>query len=344
MHQAGSGSLSKGVNDPVPHEPLGPDEVFQAPPESAPYPSLEIGNLEVGDPRDHPRIPDLDNDNPYSLFYTQRPNLFGEQIPDEWDFGNIIATDRPDFTDAPFTVGRKVTVVETGYTFRRISADGLTVNRRQLPEVLLRAGITNEFELRFRWNGYVMLDEHDAATGMRNSQFGGDDVVAGFKWEMVQQRAWRPMLTLVAGTTLPTGTNGISANQLQPFGNIVYGWGLRRWLYLKGSSGVDFVRTTSTTIVNDGFSAPFFISPRDNLNLYHQSISMLAQFSKRVGGFYEWFSFYSTGADDNRAANYLDTGLFIYATPNVQLDVRIGGRVSHRTDELFTGAGFSVRY
>src|SRR4029079_12356284 len=125
----GSGSLSKGVNDPVPLEPRGPDEGFSPAPDSMPAPPLQIGNLQIADPADHPRIPALDNDDPQSLFYTMRPNLFGEQIPDEWDFGNIIATDRPDFTDAPFTVGRHVAVWESGYTFRRIEAEGLNTNR-----------------------------------------------------------------------------------------------------------------------------------------------------------------------------------------------------------------------
>jgi hypothetical protein len=71
---------------------------------------------------------------------------------------------------------------------------------------------------------------------------------------------------------------------------------------------------------------------------------LLYQATKRVGGFAEWLAHESTGAADNRAIHYFDTGLFIYATTNVQFDVRIGKRLSERVDELFTGAGFSVRY
>ena len=53
---------------------------------------------------------------------------------------------------------------------------------------------------------------------------------------------------------------------------------------------------------------------------------------------------FSFNSADNRAQHYADTGLFLYVTPNVQLDVRIGERISHRVDGMFTGAGLSVRF
>ena len=72
-------------------------------------------------------------------------------------------------------------------------------------------------------------------------------------------------------------------------------------------------------------------------------MSLLFQVSQRVGGFIEYFNLSLTGGEDNRPSNYLDTGLFIYATTNVQFDVRYGVRLSDRVDEFFTGAGLSVR-
>ena len=71
---------------------------------------------------------------------------------------------------------------------------------------------------------------------------------------------------------------------------------------------------------------------------------MLFQASKRVGGFVEWFAIDSTGALDNQQANYLQAALFMYATPNIQFDIRYGHRLGSRIDESFTGAGFAVRY
>ena len=60
--------------------------------------------------------------------------------------------------------------------------------------------------------------------------------------------------------------------------------------------------------------------------------------------FVEWFSFFSNNSSDNRASNFIDTGLFIYVTPNIQLDVRVGERVSDRVSSIFSGAGLSLRF
>jgi hypothetical protein len=83
---------------------------------------------------------------------------------------------------------------------------------------------------------------------------------------------------------------------------------------------------------------------RDNITVYHYSASLLYQATPRVGGFIEIFGFGQTGGSDNRGSCFADTGLFLYATTNVQFDVRFGERLSNRVDELFAGAGLSVRY
>jgi hypothetical protein len=302
--------------------------------------------IRVDEPHEYPRIPFLDKNDPDSMFYTYRPNLVGRDTPIEWDFYNLIATDRPDFTDATFTVGRGVTYLETGYTYRRTSADALDVTRRQLPEALLRFGLTDEFELRLRWNGYIMTDINDRGTRLDRSGYGGDDLQLGFKYEILQQQGWRPMTTIVGGLIAPTGTRNFSADQLQPFGNVVFGWGLRRWLYLKAMTGVDFVHTNDATRIVTGSEqeGPVSVDASDHLSAWHESVALLFQVNKHVGGFVEWFSYFSDNAADNRASHFWDVGSYIYVTPNVQFDIRYGQRISNRVDSMFTGAGFSTRW
>ena len=304
------------------------------------------GHILIADPAEFPRIKALDVHSPGSLWDNLRPNLFDVPVEDEWDFYNLVNTDRPDFTDATYSVGQGVTIIESGYTFRRNHSSDLHIDRRQLPETLVRVGLTDEFEIRLKWNGYVMTDITDVTTGLRTSSFGGDDLQLGFKYEILQQDDWRPMVTFVGGTTVPSGTRGISADQMQPFGNVVLGWGFRRWLYLKASTGVDFVKSNDITRVIAGSLqvGPVGLGAADNSSQWHQSVSLLYQATQRVGGFVEWFSFFSNNSSDNRASHYIDTGLYIYLTPNTQLDVRIGERLSDRVDSLFTGAGFSVRF
>ena len=299
----------------------------------------------VTDPADYPRPSALENNDPNSFWYSMRPNIFNVPVPDEWDFFNIINTDRPDFTDAVYSVGRGVTIVETGYTFHKINDAQLHISTRQLPESLVRHGLTDEFELRLKWNGYLMTDFKDVASGTQISQFGGQDTDLGFKWELLQQRGWRPMTTVVGGILIPTGTRGISANALEPHFNVVVGWGLRRWLYLKSQWGVDFLRVSNSPVSEISSVVPGFVVQRSGQDSWHESISLLTQWSKRVGAFHEWFMISNTGGGgDSRAAHYFDMGVYLYATPNIQFDARIGKRVSDRVNEMFTGAGFSARW
>jgi len=309
-------------------------------------PFFAMPNVVVTDPAEYPRPECLENNDPNSFWYSMRPNIFNVPVEAEWDFYNIINTDRPDFTDAVYSVGKGVTILETGFTFTKINTFDQHVSTRQLPESLLRHGLTNEFELRLKWPGYLMTTVRDPHSGAQLNTFGSEDIDAGFKWEIAQQRGWRPMTTLVAGMTLPTGTPGTSANFVQPHFNLLAGWGIRRWLYVKWQTGCDFLHSSSTQIVTPltGSSNPGFVAVRSPPNSWHESISILTQETKRIGAFHEWFMISPTGGGDTRAQHFLDMGLYLYATPNVQFDVRVGRQISNRVNEFFTGAGFSGRW
>ncbi|MGH7140168.1 MAG: transporter [Pirellulales bacterium] len=308
-------------------------------------PFLGMPNVVVTDPASYPRPQCLENNDPSSFWYSSRPNIFNVPVEPEWDFFNLINTDRPDFTDAVYSVGKGVTYLETGFTYSKHNTIDQDINTRQLPESLLRYGITDEFEIRLKWPGYLLTNVRDPQGRAQASTFGSEDIDTGFKWEILQQRGWRPMTTLVAGMTLPTGAPNTSANFVQPHFNLLAGWGLRRWLYLKCQTGCDFVHS-STKIVTPlaGASNPTFITVRSPPNSWHESISLLTQWTKRVGAFHEWFMISGTGGGDTRAQHFLDMGLYLYATPNVQFDVRVGRQLSNRVDDFFTGAGFSGRW
>ena len=42
--------------------------------------------------------------------------------------------------------------------------------------------------------------------------------------------------------------------------------------------------------------------------------------------------------------SYMDGGVLYQLTPNMQLDLRVGFGLNGNPGELFTGAGFSVRF
>ena len=300
-------------------------------------------NFPVTDPKEYSRIESLDNDDPSSFWYTQRPNLFGIAIPDEWDFTNLINTDRSDFTDTPVSVGKGGTILETGLTYTRVLSADTHSNLRTLPESLLRVGITNEFELRFKFVGFSMLDQKDLKTGQSGSIFGTNDLQVGFKYEIFQQRNWFPMTTLVAGALLPSGTNGISGNSVQPQFNIVNGWAIRRYLFLKHQFGMDHLTQPSFSVAGPGpSSGPFgLVGTRPTVDSFHSSVSCLYQATKHIGGFVEWITLYG---HNQPTTNIFDTGTFFYLTPNVQLDCTIGSSVGSPDSTFYTKAGFSTRW
>lgn len=301
---------------------------------------LKGGNIVVPPVEEFPRIEALDVEDPERFLYTWRHNLTGQDIPHEWDFYAIIATDRPDYTDATFSVGKGVVYWESGYTHRSIFAGDTSTSTQSLPEVLVRSGLTDEFELRVRWAGMSDLQFNDFANGNSVRTFGSNDMNVGFKYEFNQQSEFIPMTTFVIDTFLPTGSADFSSNTVQPRLNVVWGWGLRRWLYLKVSTGADFLRKVNLELD----PTARIVTTRDNQIEAHQSEAVLMQFSKHLGAFYEHFTLYRTGSVDNRPDHFLDTGLYLYLTPNVQLDCKMGTRISNRFDERFCGAGFSVRY
>lgn len=315
---------------------------FDAPDVRRPY--WESPNIVIEEADEYPHPRSLEVNNPNSFWYTNRPNILNIPVPDEWDFYNLINTDRPDFTDAVYSVGKGVTYLENGYTFHKIVDGPVHISTRQLPESLLRHGLTDQFELRLKWNGYLMTDYKDYSQNIHLTEFGGEDLDAGFKWELIQQEGWRPMVSLVSGILIPTGTRSISANAAEPHFNIVYGWGLRRWLYLKGQTGADFLKVSNSPVSTIGSVVPGFQIERTSQASWHQSFCFLTQWTKRVGAFHEWFMIQNTGAGDTRAQHFLDMGTYIYMTPNIQLDARIGTRLSNRVGETFTGAGFSARW
>ncbi len=304
--------------------------------------------IPIDDPYGYPRVEKLDCDDESSIFYTYRPNLIGQDVEAEWDYFNLIATDRPDFTDATYSVGRGVTVLETGYSYRTATdlQTGQREINRQLPELLLRYGITDELEIRARWDGYVMSDMTDGPNDFTGHVFGDTDLYFSVKYEILQQDDWRPMITAVTGLSVPTGSPELTANAVQPYLNLVGGWGLRRWVYLKVSANAEYRRTGA--LVLQGVAgqpiAPIIMGSRDSQAIFSSSVSLQFQVSKRWGGYTEWFGFTQLASADNRGSNYFNYGACYYVTPNIQLDLYRGVRLSQRIDESFIGAGFSTRW
>lgn len=273
----------------------------------------------------------------------ERQNIFNRKISGKWDPERIINTDRPDFTDVLPTVGKNVWQTESGAAFRHRIGDNDSLNRVSVPETTLRLGISDRFELRLKWDSFVFSQRTGLAAegGPAGKRAYGSDFLVGFKWMAVPQAGWLPGHTFVGTLTTRLGNGGPAQSLVQPGINWVYGWQLNKWLVVRGSTGVEFFIQVPQRRLDTGESSVEPGSPRTSLDL-HQSVVTYMQLVKRLGMYLEYFSFYDFGAERLQQHNG-GAGLYVYLTPNIQLDFRGGGTLAGTVSELFTGAGISFR-
>jgi Putative MetA-pathway of phenol degradation len=256
-----------------------------------------------------------------------RPTLF------QWSNGNSftggppldgdLATDRPDFTEASSTVGRRVLQIESGYTYT-FNNDGAGQSiAHSYPETLFRYGIlTDWLELRVGSNFFNLSNP-----GFSGS--GAEDLYLGFKIGLTPQEGILPEMALVPQMTVPTGADAVSANRVLPGFNWLYGWEISDLLSLYASS--QYNQSV------DGGTSEIYAE-------WAQSATINYSLTEKFGGFTEWFAFFPTSADTEKSQYYFDGGIFYRFTQDVQWDIRSGVGLNDAADDYFVGTGLSLRF
>jgi hypothetical protein len=121
-------------------------------------------------------------------------------------------TDRPSQSDASTLVPAGYFQIEAGYTVAEDDSAGVTTESHAGPNLLLRYGAMDRIELRLSWDGYQWVN-NDPGPAVRGA---GDGQVSAkvYFWE---EAGWLPETTLLAGTSLPFGKDGISSERSDPF-------------------------------------------------------------------------------------------------------------------------------
>lgn len=236
-----------------------------------------------------------------------------------------IETDRPDFTEASSTVGRGKVQLETGYTYFRSSAGGISARSHSWGEPLLRVGMWREwFEFRLALSPVTTVNSTGIA---RQRDSGWEDLYLGCKLGLTEQKGVLPEVALVPQATLPTGSAGFTNQDVLPGMNLLYGWDLNQRLSCGGS-------TQWNSTVGD---------PDETYLEWAQSLTVGWQFSDPIKGYAEWFALFP---DDTTAASvehYFNGGLTYLFNPDVQWDIRAGVGLSEAAGDFFAGTGISFR-
>lgn len=281
-----------------------------------------------------------DDEDPTHFWYTHRDTLLGERAVDAWDPLKLINTDRPDFTDVAAVVGDGRVQLETGF-LRIDREEGDEKSRVEtVPNALVRVGVGDSFEWRIKSRGYTHGEVSNAA-GEQGSLEGLADAELGFKWVMKEQENFLPMQSIVVRLGIPVGSDEVSSHELEPGLSYIYNWQVRRWWFFRGSTGIDSFNQPTLSVNHPEQEGK---SERDDWIELSQSVSSYFQISKQVGSFVEWFMLQRNGSNDDKTENFHNYGLYLYVTPDVQLDCRAGWRFGDSADEMFWGAGVSVRF
>jgi hypothetical protein len=242
-----------------------------------------------------------------------RPAAAAQQATDD----EPLVTDRPDFTESPSVVPRGRIQLEAGETFGR--EDGS--NYLSLGEALFRVGLNSRFELRVAANSYGVVREQDViGTGF-------EDASVGLKYALTDTpRGWWPQMAVIGAVSLPTGTRAMSAQRTLPEVKFISAWELSDRVGF--ATNLNWARAT-----------------RDGLqhNEYSASGSVAYSLTERVGLYAEAFAFRER-MQQLVKRDYVNGGVTILLTNDLQLDIRAGRGPSPSRGDFFTGLGLSHRW
>jgi len=240
----------------------------------------------------------------------------GEQPP--------LTTDRPSQSDASTLVPRGYFQTEAGYTFSHDDAAGTTTNSYSVPNLFLRYGLLDNLEVRFGWNGYTH-NNPDPGT----IQDGSGDGQVSAKWYLWQESGWAPETTLLAGTTLPFGKNGISSDRSDPFFRFLMTHSLPGGFSVSSNLGI----TWSTQMSG--------IAGKDTAADFIYTVLLGYALTPEVDTFVEFFGSAPLEEQDDRHG--FDAGIAWRVLPTVQIDFSAGVGLNDAAIDAFVSAGLSFR-
>ncbi|MCA9088822.1 MAG: transporter [Planctomycetaceae bacterium] len=127
-------------------------------------------------------------------------------------------------------MGQGVAQLEFGYTFTFDSEAGTRTRSHSVPEILFRYGIIDDWmELRFGGN-YA----YQSVSGLTAA--GAEDLYLGAKLALTPQAGFLPEMAIIPQMTVPTGHSTLTAGEVLPGVNWIYGWEINDILSTAGST------------------------------------------------------------------------------------------------------------
>lgn len=242
-----------------------------------------------------------------------------------------IETDRHDFTQSTETVGKGVAQIEAGYTYFYDRENGEEEESHSGPELMLRVGITENIELRARWNHVWRYGEEEEI------ESGSENTRLAFKLRTTDQSCWIPESALELRMAVPTGGDAWSTQQVEFGFDYIYGWRLNETMEVYGSTGFSSNGLGDFSLLPEDPSESDFV-------VLSQSIALGFEASEDITVYTEFFGFFSHGSEVNNTQIFFNVGADYYISDNFVLDVRVGTGLTKGAEDVFAGFGGGYRF
>jgi hypothetical protein len=249
----------------------------------------------------------------------------GRSFAEATEAEDFIETDRNSFTFARVTPGANRLIVESSYSYINLSGEKV---KNSFPELLMRYGIGERFELRLGWN-YETGRERKPDAGDIAGFFAANaeqQVYYGFKSVVTKQSGWLPGSAFFLQGHTPTG-GPQSVTQMRT--GYVLGWTLpNRW---------DFDAALRFGTDKDEEGSYRLWAPSAVLKI---PLTPSGRWFTHV----EYFGVFTQGKENDTSMNFVDVGLHHLITPNFE----VGGIVAFGPHpgglNLVTNFGVGVRF
>jgi hypothetical protein len=239
-----------------------------------------------------------------------------------------ISPNRPTFSDGTAVVPPDHLQIETGWTVTQRDQSGTETMRHNVPEVVARYLLTDTFEVRLVWGGYVWTDSETG--GATTSDDGGTDVGLAVLVPVVGQDGWRPALVVEAATTLGIGAENLTSGHADPTLKLLWSYGggrLPDWLSVGGNLIASYPAEAGDRFTQTAASLYAFVSPTGTDTSFYA----------------EWYVV-TPLVNNGDEAHTADIGVVQRLSRTTAVDARIGFGLDADADDLFAGLGFSVLF
>jgi hypothetical protein len=232
-----------------------------------------------------------------------------------------IDTDRPDQTESSALVAPRHLQLEVGIAY---TDDNGGEEVLESPTTLIRLGVIERLELRF---GIPTIETNFA--NPTTTDFADPELAV--KLKLWGEKDWRPEAALIAGTTVPIGSERISSDRFDPAFRFSFGHTLPKDFSLGYNIGMAW-----ETEEDDG-------GDRDTLSRLEYTMALGYDFTERWGAFIELFGDVAM-SDSGGPAHSIDGGVTYLVRENLQLDAAAGAGLSDDAPDWFVTAGVSYRF